>query len=159
MIRWIGASPRLEGFFYYPVWEIAVGVFLMVSAIGLPALFLTFNGVQTKQYGEWIFCLVFFLFFGWMGKTLTFQSLTARFAGDRITIHHNLRDPELSWEAPLQQWTELKTAEAVDEQGRQMKTLLVLTADSAHEIYRSINPVEVDAIRQALEVMLKNKPQ
>ncbi len=136
--------------------EVGFGIFLMVAALSVPILFLRFNGVNSQQYPEWIFCLGFLLFFLWMGSTLAFQSFEAKIKDNLLQINHNLRGPDLSYTRQLGELSEIKTGDASDETGKTYKTLLIQATDGATEVYRSVSPDEVLELKSALEVLRKS---
>lgn len=150
MIRWQSSGTQLDGFIYFPLMEAVFGVFLMITAVAMPVLFLKYNGIQMKQYPEWLFVLGFLLFFFWMGHTLAFQWFEARIATGKIKIKHNLRGPDLALERTLSEWTDLRMGNARDDSGREFTTLLFVAGDGVVEIYRSIDAAEVKTIKESL---------
>lgn len=158
MIRWHSTGPHLDGFTYVPLWEAVFGAFLMLVAVALPLLFLRYNGIQAKQYPEWLFLIAFLLFFFWMGHTLAFQWFEARLTEGKIRIYHNLRGPDLSLLRPLAEWNDLKLGQAKGQDGREFTTLLFVASDGPVEIYRSIDAAEVQTIRESLEALRRNLP-
>jgi len=150
LIRWVSSQSRLVGFNYHPVWEIVFGLFLVMSAVAIPVLFFRFNGFQLKQYPEWLFCLGFFAFFSWMGRALIFQAFLARIEGDRVVIEHNLRDPPVSISRALGEWTNTLVSESSGEKGENLHLLVLVSGTEALELYRSVNPGEIAALRDAM---------
>jgi hypothetical protein len=156
VIRWTSSQARLAGFTFYPVLEIAFGLFLVMSALAVPLLFLRFNGLQGKQWPELLFCLGFLLFFGWMGKTLIFQAFLVRVEGGNLVVEHNLRDPAVSCTRPLGEWEETTIREATDGKGDRYYLLVLVAKGQAIELYRSINSAEIVALHEALVTLQQN---
>ncbi|MFZ2960031.1 MAG: hypothetical protein WA705_24380 [Candidatus Ozemobacteraceae bacterium] len=158
MLRWNTSGSRLESFLYLPIWEVIFGILLMLVAVLLPVLFLTFNGIQVKQYPEWLFCLGFLGFFLYLGHTLAFQWFEGKLSNGNITIHHNLRGPDFHLERPTSEWGGLKKGELRDESGKFHTTLFFLAKDGTTEIYRSVSAHEVNSLLNALETLRKSIP-
>ncbi|NLI75719.1 MAG: hypothetical protein GX442_04665 [Candidatus Riflebacteria bacterium] len=153
MIRWMSVQSRLAGFTYYPVWEIAFGLFLIMSAVAIPLLFFRFNGFQLKQTWEWLFCLGFLLFFGLLGKSLVMQFLLAHLEGADLVVEHNLRDPSLAIRRPVIGWTDTVTRQATTERGEVFHLLVLVFGTDAIEIYRSVSPTEIAALQAAFTAL------
>lgn len=153
MIRWVSSQSRLTGFTFYPAWEICFGLFLVMSAVALPVLFFKYNGFQAKQYPEWLFCLGFVVFFGWMGKALIFQVFLARIEADRVVIEHNLREPAVRIDRPLADWRDTLARETRGDKGESFHLLVLAVGTEAVELYRSINQAEVEDLQKALQTL------
>ena len=154
MVRWIVTEDKLPGFSYYPLLEMGTGIFLMVSALVLPVLFFVYNGIKTEQWAELLFCAGFFLLFMFMGKSLTFQSLTARVTADGFSFYQNMREPPTGHRLARRQWLGIKTSEEQD--GNETMTLLKLkTPDGELDFYRSVNKKEIAALVGALNELHK----
>ena len=63
MIKWYELEEKAACFVYYPLLEMAVGIFLMICALAVPILFLVYNGIKVEQWGELLFCFLFFVLF------------------------------------------------------------------------------------------------
>ncbi len=153
MIRWMSVQSRLAGFTYYPVWEIAFGLFLIMSAVAIPLLFFRFNGFQLKQAWEWLFCLGFLLFFGLLGKSLVMQVFLAHLDGEDLVVEHNLRDPSVTIRRPVAGWTDTVTRQAASERGEVLHLLVLVFGTEAIEIYRSVSPSEIAALQAAFTAL------
>jgi hypothetical protein len=149
----MSTSARVVGFTYYPLWEIAFGAFLIVCAIGVPGLFLRYNGLQAKHLLEWLFCVGFFLFFGWIGKNLVNQSFTATLEGGDLIITHNLREPPLHLRRAIASWSDTVVRSA-PETGKPDQSLLILMTDTeAIELHRSVSDTEIANLREAFATL------
>ncbi|MBF0545590.1 MAG: hypothetical protein HQM08_14200 [Candidatus Riflebacteria bacterium] len=158
MIRWFSGVGGLEGFLFWPFWEVAVGWLLMIVALVVPLLFVIFNGFNPKQYLEWLFCLGFLVFFLWMGSVLAFQSFTARILDGRLVIDHNLRDPPLHVDIPTPEWLSSTIRSNVNVDGKLFTVLFVQTVGGECEIFRTVNFHIADYLVRALETLRLNKP-
>lgn len=153
MIRWMSVQSRLAGFTYYPVWEIAFGLFLIMSAVAIPLLFFRFNGFQLKQAWEWLFCLGFFLFFGLLGKSLVMQVFIGHIEGSDLIVEHTLRDPSMALRRPVRDWTDTVTRQATTEKGEIFHLLVLVFGTEAIEIYRSVSPKEIASLQAAFTAL------
>ncbi len=153
MIRWMSAQSRLVGFTYYPAWEIAFGAFLIVCAIGVPALFLRYNGFHAKHYPEWLFCTGFFLFFGWIGKNLVWQSFTAFLDGNDLVVTHNLREPPLHVRRSIAGWTDTVIWPAPDADKPDQSLLVLVSGSDALELHRTVSESEITALHGAFATL------
>ncbi len=154
MIRWIVTEDKLPGFSYYPLLEMGVGIFLMISALVVPVLFLVYNGIKAEQWGELLFCAGFFLLFIFMGKSLTFQSMSACQTPEGFRFYQNLREPAITHQLGRQQWLGIKTSD--EKSGEETFVLLKLkTKDGELDFYKSINRKEIKNMVGALEELYK----
>jgi len=156
LLRWSATQARLDGFIYLPLIEASFGIFLILTAIAVPLLFLKYNGVQIGQYPEWLFCLGFLLFFLWMGKTLAYQYFDVKITDNKLRIVHNLRGPDMNFERPVKEWIETRLADAKDQEGKTYKTIVIYTTDGGTEVYRTVNNSEAETILNAFEELRKN---
>lgn len=158
MIRWAHVPGKLSGFTYIPVWEVGFGWFLMLMACLVPLLFFWYNGLQVKQYAEWLFCLIFLLFFLFLGYNLAHQSLTATVEEGRLNVTHDLREPAFSGTWPVSDWqATIERQEGENGRERPWKLYLRL-ADKDVAVYESVNQHEIAAIRQAFEELKRSMP-
>ena len=146
MIRWVSAPEGVSGFTFLPVWEIGVGIFLLIAAFVIPTLFLVYNGINTGQWMELLFCVVFFLFFGFLGYKLVFQSLSASAEGEMLHVQSNLRDPEVHFSCKTVEWKTARIGAAEDQDGKTYATLQIVTNKGFNEVYRSVNNEEIKEI-------------
>ncbi len=158
MIRWAHVPGKLAGFTYIPLWEVGFGWFLMIMACLVPILFFWYNGVQTRQYAEWVFCLVFLVFFLFLGYNLAHQSLTATAEEGRLTVTHDLREPAFSGSWPIADWQE--TVHRQDGEGDRNRPwkLCLRMADKEILVYESVNQSEIATIKQAFEELKRSVP-
>ncbi len=155
MIKWYGTEPKFVGFSYYPVLEIGVGIFLMIAALIVPALFVYYNGIKAENWGELLFCLGFFLLFMFMGRSLTFQSLSVKATERGYLFYQNLREPPTSFEIKKLDWEGIRTEEA--DQGDEKFIVLILKVfENEREFYRSVNRNEINQLVAALEILNKS---
>ncbi|MBF0499685.1 MAG: hypothetical protein HQM09_06110 [Candidatus Riflebacteria bacterium] len=156
MLHWNSRGTRLESFLFLPLLEVIFGIVLMLTSMALPILFVVFNGIHVQQYPEWIFCIGFLLFFLYMGYTLAFQWFEGKLIEGRISIRHNLRGPDFLLERPVSECEGLRNGKIRDEKGVEHTTLSFLARDGVTEIYRGVNPKEVESLQKALETLLKS---
>ncbi len=154
MVRWVITEDKLPGFAYYPMLEIGTGIFLMLAALVVPVLFFVYNGIKTEQWAELLFCAGFFILFMFMGKALTFQSLTASLTSDGFTFYQNMREPPVSHRLDRRQWQGIRTSEEKNDD-ETMVILKLKTSDGELELYRSVNKKEINALVGALNVFYK----
>ncbi|PKL43328.1 MAG: hypothetical protein CVV42_20305 [Candidatus Riflebacteria bacterium HGW-Riflebacteria-2] len=163
MISWNSAGPKLPAFTYYPLLEIGVGVFLLIMAFVVPVLFLVYNGIKAEQWGELLFCAGFFVLFFFMGKSLTFQSLSVRHSEIGFSFYQNLREPALAIDLSDNDWLGIKTEEEVAKnqkgepiaKGEVYIKILLKTPQGLREFYKSVNRGEINSIVGALEELRK----
>jgi hypothetical protein len=148
MIRWYEIESKASGFAYYPLLEIAVGIFLMICALVVPILFLIYNGIKLEQWGELLFCALFFLLFSFMGKNLTFQYLKVEQSADQITFYQNLREPPVEITVETNKLSGLTTKET--KEGDETFIVLNLKLPEEKEFYRSVNRKEIKKISEAI---------
>jgi len=156
MIKWMNSPQGITGFSYHPTLEVGFGLFLIVVAMTVPILFFWFNGVNFRQWSEWVFCMGFLFFFGWMGYTLAWQEFRAGVHDSILSITQDLRGPDFSITIPLADWQGISFSDAHDEQGKSVRCLRLETTNGHREIYRSVSPEEINAIGDALEILRKN---
>ena len=158
MINWESAGSKLPAFTYYPLLEIAVGVFLLIMAFVVPVLFLVYNGIKAEQWGELLFCAGFFVLFFFMGRSLTFQSLVARKTGTGFSFYQNMREPAVALELTNSDWLGIKTSET-GEKDEIFTSILLKTSQGDREFYKSVNRKEINSIISALEELRKKSEE
>jgi len=158
VIRWATVPGKLTGFTFLPLWEVGFGWFLMVVACTVPLLFFWFNGLHMKQYLEWGFCLVFLVFFLFLGWNLGNQRFLATIEDGRLTVSHNLREPPFSGSWPVGDWmrTEETPVQGKDQEPRFRLTLTIGSAPV--HVYESINQNEIRSLVQAFDEMKRSMP-
>jgi len=154
MISWESAGTKLPAFTYYPLLEIAVGVFLLIMSFVVPVLFLVYNGVKAEQWGELLFCTGFFVLFFFMGRSLIFQSLSGRKTERGFHFYQNLREPAIAIELDNAEWLGIKTSET-GEKDEIFTSILLKTTQGEKEFYKSVNRKEINSIISALEKLRK----
>ncbi|PKL42033.1 MAG: hypothetical protein CVV41_16420 [Candidatus Riflebacteria bacterium HGW-Riflebacteria-1] len=167
MISWNSAGTKLPAFAYYPLLEIGVGVFLLIMAFVVPILFLVYNGIKAEQWGELLFCAGFFVLFFFMGRALSFQSLSARRTEIGFSFQQNLREPAVAIDLKAGDWLGIRTTEAIakDKDGKEIKdgevyiSIILKTAQGEREFYKSINRKEVNSIVSALDELRKKSEE
>ncbi|MBU1106882.1 MAG: hypothetical protein KKB51_09470 [Candidatus Riflebacteria bacterium] len=157
MISWESAGSKLPAFTYYPLLEIAVGIFLLTMAFVVPVLFLVYNGIKAEQWGELLFCAGFFMLFFFMGRSLMFQSLTVRKTEQGFHFYQNLREPALTIDLKSSDWLGIKTSET-GEKDEIFTSILLKTSQGDREFYKSVNRKEINSIITALNE-LRKKPE
>jgi hypothetical protein len=164
MISWNSAGPKLPGFTYYPLLEIGVGIFLLIMAFVVPVLFVVYNGVKAEQWGELLFCAGFFLLFFFMGKSLTFQNLSARRTEIGFSFQQNLREPPVAIDLKSNDWLGIKSEEwqGSTRSGEKSETyvcIILKTKQGPREFYKSVNRKEITTIIKALEELRKQSEE
>lgn len=155
MIKMISVEAKITGFSYYPLLEIGTGIFLLFSSLLVPVLFLVYNGIKLEQWGELLFCLLFFLLFFYMGKSLTFQSMQVRREGENVILYQNLREPPTRLIVPATDWQGISTRD--EEMGEEIFVILyVRIKNEEKEFYRSVNRKEIKKICDALIALGKS---
>lgn len=155
MIKMISVETKITGFSYYPLLEIGTGIFLLFSSLLVPVLFLVYNGIKLEQWGELLFCLLFFLLFFYMGKSLTFQSMQVRREGENVILYQNLREPPTRLIVPATDWQGISTRD--EEMGEEIFVILyVRIKNEEKEFYRSVNRKEIKKICDALIALGKS---
>lgn len=154
MIKWYSISEGVSGFSYYPLIEIGVGIFLLIMAFLVPVLFLAYNGISLSQWDELLFCLFFFILFGGLGHSLTFQSLHVEYAKGQFSFFQSLRKPNFSLNLEKSSWTGIQTKE--QDQGSETFIILYIKTNKENvEFYRSVNRKEIRKITEALDKLKK----
>ncbi|MGM0601585.1 MAG: hypothetical protein ACQETH_17365 [Candidatus Rifleibacteriota bacterium] len=149
MIKWYTIESRLTGFTYYPLLEMGTGIFLMICSLLVPILFLIYNGLKLDQWGELLFCALFFIFFMFMGRALTFQSLKVNIKNESFVFFQNLREPPVELSLTFDQFKGIATREV--EEGNETFVLLFIKSEEKEiEFYRSVNRKEINKISEAL---------
>jgi hypothetical protein len=125
------------------------GIFLMICSVLVPVLFLVYNGIKPEQWGELLFCALFFIFFMFMGKALTFQSLKVSIENESFVFFQNLREPAVEFSLPFEQFKGFSTRET--QEGNETFVLLFIKSyEKEFEFYRSVNRKEINKISEAL---------
>lgn len=154
MIKWYSVSEGVSGFSYYPLLEIGVGIFLLIMAFLVPILFLVYNGMNIKQWDELLFCLVFLILFGGLGRSLTFQYLRVQYGNGQFSFFQSLRKPDFSLKLEAPSWTGIQTRE--QDQGNETHIILYIKINKENvEFYRSVNRKEIRKITEALDKLKK----
>lgn len=164
MINWNSAGPKLPVFTYYPLLEIGVGIFLLLAAFVVPILFLAYNGIKAEQWDELLFCAGFFLVFFFLGRSLTFQSLSARRTELGFSFYQNLREPPVAIDLKGSDWLGIKSEEAAavtasGEKGEVFISIILKTSQGPREFYKSVNRKEIISIAGALEELRKKSEE
>lgn len=155
MIKWYGTEPKLTGFTYFPLLEIGVGIFLMIAAIVVPTLFVYYNGIKAENWGELLFCACFFALFAFMGRSLTFQSLSVKENDQNWVFFQDMRDPPVSFLVKKYDWEDIQTKE-IKEKDETFIVLILNFYEGDQEFYRSVNRNEINSIVKALETLHKS---
>lgn len=159
MIKNFTSEAGLPGFTYYPLLEIGTGIFLFISSIVVPALYLYYNGVKLQNWGELLFCAGFFLLFFFMGKSLIFQSLTVQQTSKGFYFYQNLREPAVTIECDKYGWEGIKTEDAqIGEETYVVLKLKILNDDDSvreTEFYKSPSKKEIETIVAAMNSLKK----
>ena len=154
MIRFISVESKVTGFTFYPLLEIGTGIFLLICSLVVPILFLFYNGIKAEQWGELLFCLLFFLLFSFMGKSLTFQYMRVEMKADSFHFYQNLREPPTDFELAQQDWQGISTRDEMV--GHETNVVLyVKMKNEEKEFYRSVNRKEINKICDALIKLVK----
>ncbi len=167
MISWNSAGTKLPAFTYYPLLEIGVGIFLLIMSFVVPVLFVVYNGIKAEQWGELLFCAGFFVLFFFMGRSLSFQSLSARHSETGFSFYQNLREPAQSIDLKSSDWLGIKTEEEVAknekgepiEKGEVYIKIQLKTPNGSKEFYKSVNRGEINSIVGALEELRKKSEE
>ncbi len=167
MISWNSAGSKLPAFTYYPLLEIAVGIFLLIMAFVVPILFLVYNGIKAEQWGELLFCAGFFVLFFFMGRSLSFQSLSARRTEIGFSFYQNMREPAVAIDLKASDWLGIKSTESVarNEKGEAIEKgevyihILLKTSQGDRELYKSVNRKEIASIIGSLEELRKKSEE
>lgn len=147
-----------EGFTYAPVWELAVGWFLMGVAVLMPLLYFRMNPASERGIPEMAFCLGFMVFFLLLGRSLAFQSFRAAVSnGSTVHISQDMRTPSTDLSRKLQDWLGTKTGSIAGENGKEYTAVYFVGSDGPHELYRTVSTAEAREICDALEE-LRNSP-
>lgn len=149
MIKFITVESKVTGFSYYPLLEIGTGIFLLICSLLVPILFLIYNGIKLEQWGEILFCVIFFFLFFFMGKSLTFQALTVKKDHENVHFYQNLREPATEFSLPQAEWQGISTRD--QQVGEETQIILyVKIKNDEKEFYRSVNRKEIKKICDAL---------
>ena len=145
---------KIIGFSYYPALEIGFGIFLLIMSFIVPIIFFKYNGFKTQQWGEWLFCIGFFLFFFLLGKNLTFQSMKVEVKNTRIYFRQDMRLPAVSLDFNLEDW-EGQSPSVKEENDKKMYLLDIKTKSGIKEFYQTRSKSEFDKINDMLNILLK----
>ena len=151
----IESCKKLCGFTYYPVLEIIVGIFFLISAFMLPILFYSYNdGFKSQQWDEWLFIAVFFVLFYFLGKNLTFQHMKVLSDSEKCQFYQNMREPSVKIETNLKSWQSLKVLNIAEDKFKKdepMYAIILIVDNDEKEFYRSRNLKEINQMVETLK--------
>ena len=145
---------KIMGFSYYPAIEIGLGIFLLIMSFLVPIISFKYNGFKTQPWGEWLFCIGFFLFFFLLGKSLTFQSMKVEVKNNRIYFRQDMRLPAVILDIDLSDWEGQSLSEK-EENGEKIYLLNLKTKSDTKEFYQTKSNSEVGKINDMLNILLK----
>lgn len=146
---------KLMGFSYYPALEIGFGVFLLIMSFLVPILCFKYNGFKTQQWGEWLFCIGFFLLFFFLGKSLTYQSMKVEVKNSRIYFRQDMRLPAISLDIELKDWQDVSLTETEEAANEKMYFIKIITESGVKDFYQTRNANESQQMVQLLKDILK----
>ncbi len=145
---------KIMGFSYYPALEIGFGIFLFIMAFLVPILFFKYNGFKPQQWGEWLFVIVFFLFFFLLGKSLTCQSMKVEIKSNRIFFSQDMRLPAVNLDIDLTAWLDTSLIET-EEEKEKMYFIKIKTESGVNNFYQTRNSKEAQQMVQLMKDIYK----
>jgi hypothetical protein len=149
MVFKIIQNNKIVGFSYYPALEIGFGIFCLIMSFLVPIISFKYNGFKTQQWGEWLFCIGFFLFFFLLGKSLTFQSMRVEVKNNRIYFRQDMRLPAVNLDIELADW-EGQTSSVKEESNEKMYFFSIKTKSGLKDFYQTRNESEINQITDNL---------
>ena len=145
---------KILGFSYYPALEIGFGIFCMIMAFLVPILFFKYNGFKVQQWGEWLFVLIFFLFFFFLGKNLTYQSMKVEIKNNRIFFSQDMHLPAVNLDIDLANWQDV-SLNVTEEANEKMYFIKIQTESGFKEFYQTRSEKEAQQMLQLLKEIYK----
>ncbi len=145
---------KIVGFSYYPALEIGFGIFCLIMAFLVPVLFFKYNGFKVQQWGEWLFVIAFFLFFFFLGKNLTYQSMKVEIKNNRIYFCQDMFLPAVNIDIDLTSWQDV-TLNVTEEAKEKMYFIKIKTETSLNDFYQTRSEKEAQQMVQLLKDIYK----
>ncbi len=147
---------KLIGFSFYPLLENVLGVFFLFVAFFVPILFFKNNGIKFEQWDEWLFCLVFFIFFGFLGYNLGYQNMKVEIKDNLLHLRQDMRGDEVKLEVNLDDWQGV-VKETKVEKNENMYFIYIKTKSDSKLFYQTRSVREANEIGGSLEKIYKDK--
>lgn len=155
MIKWAYTADRLTGFTYYPTLEIVMGVFFILAAFALPILFVYYNSISIDKWDEIAFCVIFFVFFAFLGKSLANQSMHMELKENNFVIKQDMHLPETIIEFKPENFYGIDIIQ--EKQNNNLFHVIVINAENGnYKLYKSVSKKEIDRIHLAILRVVKD---
>ena len=145
---------KLVGFSFYPLLENILGVFFLFVAFFVPIIFFKYNGFKLAQWDEWLFCFVFFLFFGFLGYSLGYQNMRVEIKDKVLHLRQDMRD-DVKIELNLDDWQGIKR-ETKEEKLENMYYIFIKTKSDSKMFYQTRSVKEAKNICDLLDKIYKD---
>ena len=146
---------KLMGFTYYPLLENILGVFFLFMSLFVPILFFNYNGFKLQQWDEWLFLLVFFLIFFFLGINLGYQNMKVELINNTLYLRQDMRAPEVKLTLSLSEWNGV-IQETKKEKGEDMSFIKIKQNSEIKDFYQSRSIKEANQMVELLNLIYKD---